>query len=64
MDVRINNLTSTVHAGDVGDLLQPEVLEAIVRAVLARLLDQQRTERQREADLRIDRRAIELDRGT
>ena len=54
MDVRINNLTSNIHATDGRAMLTPEVLDQIVRAVLAQLQEEARQEVARERDMRIN----------
>ncbi|MCW2714563.1 MAG: hypothetical protein JWN88_1610 [Frankiales bacterium] len=54
MDVRIEELTTAVHAVDPEALLTPAVLGRVVEAVLARLAANERDEqsRGRELDLR------------
>ncbi len=61
MDVRINQMNSTVTAGDSSGLLSPELLSQIVEAVLVRLQAEQRLQREREQDMRIETRATRLD---
>lgn len=61
MDVRINNLTSNVHLTDARALLTPEVLQQIVGAVVIHLREEEQQRQERERDMRIDRRAAELD---
>jgi hypothetical protein len=51
MDVRIDELHSTVEAVDGAALLSPQMLEAIVRAVLAAMANGHRTEEARRSDL-------------
>lgn len=45
-DVRINEVTTDVHVTDASAMLTPQVLERIVQAVLRRLDEQRRTERE------------------
>ena len=61
MDVRINNLNSNVHLTDARAMLTPEVLQQIVEAVVAHLREEEQQRQERESDMRIDRRATELD---
>ena len=61
MDVLINNLNSNVHLTDARAMLKPEVLQQIVEAVVAHLREEEQQRRERERDMRIDRRATELD---
>jgi hypothetical protein len=61
MDVRINNLSSTVHLADARAMLTPEVLQQIVEAVLAHLRREEQQRQERERDMHIDRRATMLD---
>jgi hypothetical protein len=46
VDVRINEVTADVSVADPSAMLTPEVLDRIVRAVLVRLEEQQRNERE------------------
>jgi hypothetical protein len=50
MDVYISEMRSTVRAVDGDSLLTPELLDRIVRAVLARLVDERDRDRRGEAD--------------
>jgi hypothetical protein len=50
VDVRINEVTTSVTATDPSAMLNPQVLERIVQAVLARLEARQRDERQAEQE--------------
>lgn len=50
VDVRINEVTTSVTATDPSAMLNPQVLERIVQAVLARLEAKQRDERQTEQE--------------
>jgi len=61
MDVRINEVTSNIHVSDARALLSPEVMDQIVRAVAAHLQQAERERRQREQDVRVERRAASLD---
>lgn len=54
MDVRINNMTSNIHATDSRAMLTPEVLEQIVRAVLTQLQEEVRQDTERERDMQIN----------
>jgi hypothetical protein len=57
-DVRIQEVTTDVHATDAAALLTPPVLERIVQAVLQRLEEQKG--RERELD---EERSLGSDRG-
>jgi hypothetical protein len=61
MDVRINDLTSTVHLADARAMLTPEVLQQIVEAVMMHLRQEEQQRQARERDMNIDRRASDLD---
>lgn len=61
MDVRINNLNSNVQLTDTRAMLTPSVLQQIVEAVVAHLREEEQQRQERESDMRIDRRATELD---
>ena len=50
MDVRVNDVTTNVNVTDASAMLNPQVLERIVQAVLARLEAKQREERQLEQE--------------
>jgi hypothetical protein len=50
VDVRINEVTTSVTATDAAAMLNPQVLERIVEAVLARLEARRRDERQAEQE--------------
>jgi hypothetical protein len=45
-DVRINDVTTDVNVTDAAAMLTPQVLERIVQAVLRRLEEERRTERE------------------
>ena len=51
MDVRIEELTTTVHAVDPEALLTPAVLARVVDAVLATLAARNRDEQTRDSEL-------------
>jgi hypothetical protein len=53
MDVRIQNVTGTVHAVSGDALLSPAVLERILAAVLAALDEQRLRERRLRSDTRV-----------
>jgi hypothetical protein len=53
MDVHIGRLDAEVTAVDDRTLLSPEVLEAVVRAVLARLQREREAERRHADDVRV-----------
>ena len=61
MDIRINNLTSNIHLTDARAMLAPDVLQEIVDAVLRRVEQVNQQQQAREQDMRIDRRAADLD---
>ena len=50
VDVRVNDVTTNVNVTDASAMLNPQVLERIVQAVLARLEAKQRDERQSEQE--------------
>jgi hypothetical protein len=52
-DVRINEVTTDVNVTDASAMLTPQVLERIVQAVLRRLDEQRRREREAEQDRRL-----------
>ena len=60
-DVRINNLTSNLHMSDARAMLQPEVMEQIVQAVMAHLRQHEHEQQGRQYDMTIERRAARLD---
>ena len=62
MDVRINNVTSNVNMTDARAMLTPEVLKQIVEAVSACMQLEERQRQEREQDMKIERRASQLDR--
>lgn len=49
-DVRINEVTTSVNVTDASALLSPQILERIVQAVIQRLEEQRRSEREAEKD--------------
>jgi hypothetical protein len=59
MDVQIDEVVSTVRATDSNSVLNPRVMQAIVRAVLDALAEHQRVERQALAERRISSSARE-----
>lgn len=61
MDVRINNVTSNIHMTDARAMLTPEVLKQIVEAVMAQMEQETRRREEREQDMKIERRAAQLD---
>ena len=61
MDVRINHATSNIHMTDARAMLTPEVLKQIVEAVSAQLRQEEQQRQEREADMKIERRASQLD---
>lgn len=50
VDVRVNDVTTNVTVTDASAMLNPQVLERIVQAVIARLAAKQRDERQAEQE--------------
>jgi hypothetical protein len=62
MDVQINNVTSNVHVTDARAMLAPEVLRQIVEAVMVQMQQEAQQRDEREQDMKIDRRAAQLDR--
>ena len=52
-EMHIGTVNSTVRATDPQGLLSPQVLDQIVRAVLARLRDEQERQMRAEADRRL-----------
>ena len=46
VDVRINDVTTDVNVTDASAMLTPQVLERIIQAVLRRLEEQKRVERE------------------
>lgn len=60
-DVRVNRVTSRVNAVDAEALLNPEILERIIRAVHARLASQRSADREEELDRQVQDRAVRLD---
>jgi hypothetical protein len=62
MDVRIDQLDSTVDAVDGADLLTPDVLDRIVQSVLGALRAQQQGEQTLRSDLDM-RSIVEQQRG-
>jgi hypothetical protein len=52
-EMHIGAVNSTVRATDPQGLLSPQVLDQIVRAVLARLRDEQERQMRAEADRRL-----------
>jgi hypothetical protein len=61
MDVRINNVTSNIHMTDARAMLTPEVLQQIVTAVSAHMQQEEQQRQEREQDMKIERRASQLD---
>lgn len=61
MDVQINTVTSNLHMTDARALLTPEVLRQIVEAVSAHLLQEEQQRQEREQDMKIERRAAQID---
>jgi len=61
MDVQINAVTSNLHMTDARALLTPEVLRQIVEAVSAHLLQEEQQRQEREQDMKIERRAAQID---
>ena len=61
MDVRINNVTSNIRMSDARAMLTPEVLKQIVEAVSAHLRQEEQQRQEREQDMKIERRASQLD---
>ena len=61
MDVRINEVTSNIHATDARAMLTPEVLSQIIEAVLRRLEVENRLQKEREHDTRIGPSTTETD---
>jgi hypothetical protein len=59
MDVRINNMTSNIHATDSRAMLTPEVLDQIVQAVLTQLQEEVRRDVERERDMQINQSRTE-----
>jgi len=53
MEVQINELQSTVHAVDSNALLSPQIMERIVRVVLAAVNDQESHRQRVRAEQRI-----------
>ena len=49
-DVRINEVTTDINVMDASTILSPQVLERIVQAVLLRLEEQQRSEREEASE--------------
>ncbi len=62
MDVRINQLNSTVRAVDADSLLTPEVVERIARAVADRLAADKSDAEDRARDAGIGVRRVAPDR--
>ena len=52
-DVRINELTTDVNVTDASAMLTPQVLERIVQAVMKRMDEQRRREREAAQDRRL-----------
>jgi hypothetical protein len=61
MDVRINSVTSNIRMTDARAMLTPEVLKQIVEAVSAYMQQEERQRQEREQDVKIERRASQLD---
>ena len=61
MDVRINNLTSNIHATDARAMLTPEVMDQIVKAVALHMKKMEREKAERNRDMNIDSSASKLD---
>jgi hypothetical protein len=59
MEVNIGEVNSTVRTTDSASLLSPEMLERIVRAVMARLREEEQHQRRAEAERRLGRTAAE-----
>lgn len=57
MDVRVQNVTSTVRVADSEALLTPEVLERIVEAVKQHLEEEKALQAERDSDKNINRNA-------
>jgi hypothetical protein len=53
MDVHIGEMNSSVRVSDTESLLSPQVLDQIVRAVIARLREHVAREQRGEADRRL-----------
>ena len=62
MDVRINQLNSTVRAVDADSLLTPEVVDRIARAVVERLAADKAEAEARSRDAGIGERRVAPDR--
>jgi hypothetical protein len=62
MDVRINNVTSNIRMTDARAMLTPEVLAQIAEAVSAYMQREEQQRQEREQDMKIERRASQLDR--
>jgi hypothetical protein len=50
VDVRINRVTTDLNVTDASAMLTPQILERITQAVLARLEEQQRSQREADQD--------------
>ncbi len=61
MDVRINNVTSNIRSSDAGAMLTPELLKQIVEAVSAHMQQEEQQRQEREQDMKIERRASQLE---
>lgn len=57
VDVRVNQVVSRVRVTEPDALLTPEVLDRIVKAVMARLEDEEARRREREGDRAVRDRA-------
>lgn len=60
MDVRIQNVNSTIRVTDSEALLSPEILQRIVAAVKQELEQDRALELERQSDTSIDRGASRL----
>lgn len=59
-DVRVNNLESNVYVSDARAMLRGDHLIQLAEAVRALLREEDELRRERERDMEIDRRAVEL----